>query len=114
MKRADVFPSQYIGKDDVQTPIILHVGSVELRNVGTESEQEEKPVIAWQEPDAKPLIVNSTNWAMIESLYGEESDDWRGKPIELYFDPFVTFRGKRVGGVRVRRPSSEQVKNTPF
>ena len=114
MKRSEAFPSQYIGKEDVQTPIVLHVGSAEMRNIGTENEQEEKPVIAWQEPDAKPFIVNATNWASIEAMYGEESDDWRGKPIELYFDPSVVFRGKRVGGVRVRRPSPGQVKDPPF
>lgn len=112
MKTSDAFPSRFIGKDDVKKPIVVHLARVEMRNVGTERDQEEKPVAEWQEPDVKPLILNSTNWEVIALMYGEESDEWIGKPVELYHDPTVIFRGRRVGGVRVRVP--KKTEGIPF
>lgn len=115
MKRSDAFPSRYMGKDDVAKPIVLHISRVDIEDIGTDSEIESKPVMHWQESDAKPLILNSTNWGAIEAAYGDESDNWANKPVELFNDPSVQFMGKRVGGVRVRIPLvSEPGSEAPF
>lgn len=39
---------------------------------------------------------------LIEAFQSSESDDWKGKSVEIYFDPTIKFGGKKVGGVRVR------------
>lgn len=109
MKRSDAFPTSYMSKDDVQTPLLLRISDVQIKNVGTDSEQEEKPVMYFKEPEVKPMILNQTNWSVLEALYGEDTDSWRGKPIVIYFDQAVLFKGKRVGGVRCRAPKPGSV-----
>ena len=69
-------------------------------------EGDERKTIMVFEEETKPLILNNTNWTILEDLYGPESDDWLGKKIELYSDPNVMFGKKRTGGVRVRKPSA--------
>lgn len=103
MKRSDAFPSRYISKDDVQNPVVAIIDTVRFDTIKGDSGDEDKPVVYFR-GDVKPMILNNTNWMTIEDAYGQESDDWAGKPIEMYCDPGVMFGGKRVGGVRVRIP----------
>lgn len=105
MRRSDAFPSKYMGKDDIGTGMTLTIGQVLQEGVESDGEMKQKAVMYFHEPDAKPWIINAGNWMTIEDAYGEESDDWHDKPIELFVDPSVMFGGKRVGGVRVRIPS---------
>lgn len=110
MKMSDAFPSRFMGKDDIKRETTLHIALVEMQNIGSAREIEEKPVIEWQEPDAKPFICNATNWETIADAYGPESDDWKGKALVIYLDPSIKFAGKRVGGLRVKaaKPESHQ------
>ena len=104
MRRSDVFPSKFMGKDDIGPGLTLTIGQVVQEGVESDGDMKQKAVMYFEEHDAKPWIINAGNWMTIEDAYGEESDDWFGKPIELYVDPSVMFGGKRVGGVRVRIP----------
>jgi hypothetical protein len=106
MKRSQVFPSSYLSKDDVAAPVHATIADVTMEPVKGEHGEESKPVMHFTDKAVKPMIVNTTNWTLLEEMYGLDSDDWRGKPVELYCDPMVMFAGKRVGGVRVRRPSA--------
>ena len=112
MKRSEAFPSQYLSKEDLPMPRILHVGVVRMMEVGTQQDTEDKPVMSFQEKGEKLFILNSTNWQTIESAYGPDSEGWTGKPIELYADLNVMFGKERKGGVRVRVPAAEAAKST--
>lgn len=119
MKRSDAFPSRYISKEDVATPIRATIDTVRFDTIKGDTADEDKPVIYFRD-GVKPMILNNTNWMTIEDAYGPESDNWTGKTIELYCDPGVMFGGKRVGGVRVRVPNGavgmtlEQANATQF
>jgi len=105
MKKSQAFPSTYLSKEDVSTPVVATIRSVQMGRIKSDHGEEDKPVMSFMSPPGlKPLIVNNTNWSIVESLYGDESDFWSGKPIELYWEPNVNFGGKLVGGVRVRAP----------
>lgn len=39
---------------------------------------------------------------VLSTAYGLESDKWIGKHVALYFEPDVTWAGKKIGGIRVR------------
>lgn len=104
MKRNHAFPGNYLAKDDVADPITAVVGTVNLEPVKCEHGDEHKPVMRFRNDQLKPLILNLVNWQTIEDAYGDDSDAWIGKPIEVYCDPSVMFGGRRVGGVRVRIP----------
>ena len=111
MKRKDAFPSTYLGQQDIGKGTELAViEDVRLEEIKSDHGMEDKPVMYFRGDSLKPMIVNNTNFQTIEGSYGDETDDWRGKEVELYVDPGIMFGQKRVGGVRVRVPSSGGVK----
>ena len=102
MKKNDAFPSKYVSKEDVDTPVVFIIAKVAHEDVQDGDTTKTKTVISFQ--NGKPMICNGVNWDTIESAYGPESDEWVGKMIELFHDPTVMFGRDRVGGVRVRIP----------
>ena len=48
------------------------------------------------------MVLNSTNWFAVEIEHGDDTDDWGGKKVKICVDPNVMFRGKRVGGLRLK------------
>jgi len=103
MKRGEAFPSTFVSKDDVQTPKVVTISGVENQMIKGEHGEERKPVMSFSDFD-KAMILNGINWQTCEDAYGDDSDGWAGKKIELYHDPNVMFGAKRVGGVRMRLP----------
>jgi hypothetical protein len=110
MKRSQAFPSNYLGKDDVQAPRVCVIDHVSMVTLKSEHGEEEKPALFFR-GDVKPMVLNNTNWITIEAAYGDESDNWRGKAVEVYFDPSVMFGSKRIGGVRLRIPTQRTASN---
>jgi len=106
MKRSDAFPSKYFSKEDVTVPLMLTIESVTMETFDSDKGKRDKPILYFADEDSKPMVLNNGNWLTIEGLYGEESDNWTGRLIELYNDPNVMFGKKRVGGIRVRAPHS--------
>lgn len=122
MRRDQVFPSKYLGGADLRADDgSYRTFKLTILDVGMENVEEgspDKPVMKFQGAD-KGMILNSTNWAICEMAYGEDSDDWRGKKVEVYFDQTVTFKGKVTGGVRMRTPQAvapppEEGEDVPF
>lgn len=74
--------------------------SVSVETVGQGAEQEEKPVVYFEETD-KGLLLNKTNANTIAQLHGPETDGWPGKQITL-FATDVDFGGKMTLAIRVR------------
>ncbi len=104
MKRSEAFPSNYLGKDDVQKPFIAVIASVAMAELKGDNGIEHKPTMHFADGSTKPMIVNNVNWLTCEESYGPDSDFWNGKPVEIYVDPTIMFGNKRVGGVRLRIP----------
>lgn len=114
MKRGDAFPTSYLSQDDLPAPPgTAHAVIEDVRTETMPGDDGEKPVMYFQGDTLKALVMNQTNWQIIEASYGDESDNWRGKQIELYIDPNVMYAGKRTGGVRVRIPASPTVAAQP-
>ena len=106
MRKGEAFPSNYLSKEDVAAgPIRGTIADVRFETIKGDRGDEDKPVMSFKEDGLKPMILNNTNWQTAEDAYGDESDGWRGKTIELYLDPGVMFGNKKVGGVRVRIPN---------
>lgn len=105
MRSSDAFPSKYLGKGDVPSPTTAIIERVDIETLTSEeSGDEDKVVMHFRGSVLKPMIVNRTNFGTIEDAYGD-TDDWIGKPIEVYFDGSIMFKGKKTGGVRVRIPA---------
>lgn len=108
MKTSEVFKSDYLQAADLRdrqvTLIISHYEVEEMG--GRDRRKQEKPVLFFQRV-RKGLVLNRTNTKTIEAAYGDEMDDWIGKPIIIY-PRMVDFGGEEVLGIRVRIPSRGQ------
>lgn len=60
-------------------------------------------VMTFQEPYAKPFIVNPTNSRIIKDQTGViDAVKWIGFSIQFYFNTDVEMKRKKVGGIRVK------------
>jgi hypothetical protein len=53
------------------------------------------------------MVLNLTNWDLIATFCGADSDTWTGKDIILY-PTTTTFGSKTVDCIRVRQPRQRQ------
>jgi hypothetical protein len=62
------------------------------------------------------LVLNQANGdALFEMTGHDDPAKWIGRRIEVYHDPSVTYAGKRIGGIRLRKPAAVPVEETvPF
>ena len=81
---------------------MLTIRFFKIEEVGQDGQ--EKPVLYFNE-ETPGLVLNKTNSNIVSSVYGYETDEWVGKPLELYKD-LVPFNGQIVAGIRVRIPPS--------
>ena len=110
------FIGQYLKQEDVPDPVIVTIASAKEESL---SENERSKLILHFKEHEKGLVCNVTNINMlIGILASDDSDEWVGKRVVLYADPNVMYAGKRVGGIRVRAASHEELEladgNTPF
>lgn len=104
MKRSDVFQSKYLSQSDIMRPTQALIASITLETLGQGAEQEQKAVAHFSDHNLKSMVLNNANWMTLEEAYGDESDFWTGKRVEIYVDPSIMFGKKRVGGLRLRIP----------
>lgn len=108
MKLNDMFPKRFFNAEDFRGSDRKHVyviAGVEIEELGPEKQR--KPVVSFRETE-KSLALNKTNANAIAALFGEDSRDWIGKPIEL-FATRVPYKGKLVDSVGVRAPAGMPV-----
>lgn len=97
-------PSRFLAQDDLPTPIVALMSHVTSETLKSARGQDQKFVLHFSGP-VKPLKLNVTNQRTIIAAYGDESEHWRGRAIEIYWDPNVTYGSEVIGGVRVRIPT---------
>jgi hypothetical protein len=70
---------------------------------GPDGKKEECMTMTFEERDAKPMIVNSTNAKTIEKIYKTPYiEEWAGKKIELYAEKVKAF-GEVVDALRIKQ-----------
>ena len=107
MKVTDAFPSKYLKAEDLKNrriPVVIN--HVVLEDIG---DDQNKMVIYFQNT-AKGMVLNKTNASQISYLYGDETDLWAGKPVELY-TMMVNYQGRMVPGLRVAPPAGQTVES---
>ena len=103
------FPSRFLVGEGVDQPTKLTVQSVKEEQIGKPGEEELKLVVHWAE-DAKPLVLNKTNFKSIEEVAGSGSiDKWAGTVVEIYTIHGEWF-GKEQDAIRIRKPTKKSVK----
>lgn len=106
MNISELKESRFLSKEDCTPPILVTIEGCAKQNLAMQGQPEElKAVLSFQEPNVKPMVLNSINGQLIAAFLGSpETDHWRGKKIVLFNDPTITFGGKLTGGIRARAP----------
>jgi hypothetical protein len=110
IKKSDAFPKKYLKVDDLDgRRVSAVIGRVTMEEVG----DKDKGVLYFKNDDVKPLVLNLTNWSMIEEIAGtEDTDKWPGIKIVLY--PSKTdFNGRRVPCIRIDAPKPSKPSREP-
>ena len=104
MKISEMFPSNYLKAADMKDkgPIKLTIASVTLE---TMPDGATKPVATFRGTDKK-LVMNKTNCNLVSELYGDDTNDWIGKELELY-PARVEMKGEVVDAIRVLLPDNK-------
>lgn len=81
--------------DILGAPRVIRVRKVEVR-------QSEQPVWIYFDGDNnRPWKPSKGMIRVLSSGWGDESDNWIGKLVEVYCDTSVIYAGKEVGGIRI-------------
>ncbi len=102
MKLNDMYPSNYLKSADVgKSRPIVTIQDVKMEKLGDDT----KPVMYFQGKD-KAMVLNKTNANTIAYHYGEDTDMWRGRPLELRVE-LVQGPSGMVEGLRVSVPAQQ-------
>lgn len=106
MKTSEVFPSRWLGHDDLDGDVTVTIQAIRIEEMQAPwcKEKQRKPVLEFAEFE-KPLIANKTNWLRLVGLFGDESDGWIGKQCVLTVEKTHSPDGM-VEAVRVRASSA--------
>lgn len=100
MRKNDALPSKYLNATDVGNQTFkLTIVSVVMERM--ENDGAMKPVMSFKGAQ-KSMPVNATNWDNMAMVYGDESDDWIGKQVEMYTEATRMPNGTPTRGVRIR------------
>lgn len=112
MKLSEAFPSNYLKAEDLNgRDVHVWIQSVEMQEIGQGREKQNKPVLTFKGKQ-KQFVCNITNAKTIAKLYGDDTDDWIGKPITLCSRE-VEFQGDMVLAIRVSLKAPPTGQQTP-
>lgn len=100
------FLSNYVKAKDVKEPITLTVTAVEAETFKDDNGAERESLVLYAKEIEQGVVMSKSALSQVVEIFGsEETEEWTGKKIVLFNDPNVTFKGKRVGGLRFREAS---------
>ena len=94
------FMSNFIRASDVEEDTPLTISSIEVEEVG--QDKTEIPVLYSEELDRGIVLSSKAIKEQLVERLGDETDAWIGKTIVVFNDKSVMYKGKRVGGIRIR------------
>lgn len=102
---SDMFAA-YLRKEDVESVgdsgLNVEILRVRKDSILSDGEEVEKWFMDFAELP-KALVLNKTNAEeCAEILKSQNTDDWAGKVVNLFIDSSVQYRGKKIGGLRIR------------
>jgi hypothetical protein len=115
-KTSEMYPSRFLKASDFEDgDRALTIADIRSERVGQGAQADDKWVLFFKEEE-KGLVLNKTNTTIIAKLYGDDTDDWFGKPVTLYATE-VQFKDDMVDAIRVRskapRPARKEKVNVP-
>jgi len=101
---SEMIQSNYLKKEDIEDDTIVTIVGVKKANIAREDQEAEYKWLIQVKEFEKPMVLNSTNIQLCAKACDSEStDDWKGQQIVIYVDDSVSFGGKLVGGLRIKK-----------
>jgi len=98
--------SKFLKADDLKGQAIkVKIKDSKVEAMTQDPNGDQKLVIYFEGKD-KGVALNQTNWKILAGTFGNDSDEWNGKEIEL-FSMMVDYQGKMVPALRLRVISAE-------
>lgn len=110
-KVTEMIQSKFLRKEDVDDDLLVTVKKILLEDMPGDG-GEQRWVVYFRELP-KGLVLNVTTIRTFEAAFGGDSDDWIGNKVTLYVDHGVSFKGKVVGGLRIRPHKAAKVAPKP-
>jgi hypothetical protein len=82
---------------------LVQIESIEEGEVG-----DGRKLVARFEGKSKGLVLNDTNLEILETAFGDDSNDAIGASV--FVDSTVRYGGKQVGGIRIKLPAKKATK----
>jgi hypothetical protein len=95
---------KYLKQSDVgEDGVIVTIKGFKMETVKGDEGDEEKIVLYFEE-DVSPMILNRTNSTLLATATGcRTAGEARGRQVCVYADPTVSFGGRVVGGLRIKK-----------
>ena len=102
--------AKYLKKEDIPSPVNTSILWTKEEEVTAPGKGTETKLVLYFDGLKKGLVLNTANAEALADITGtEEYEQWSDIPIELYVDPDVKYGGKKIGGIRIRKPTLVQV-----
>ena len=112
MKVSEVFQSDYLKANDLNgQSVTVTIATTEMSDFKAGKDEEPKIILSFRGAKKK-FVCNKTNAGTIVGLYGDDMDNWIGKPITLV-PREVNFQGKMVMAIRVSLIKPGQAQPAP-
>jgi hypothetical protein len=106
-----IYGSKYFSVADLRGQQLRRkIGKVEVADLREKDGTTKRKWAVYFEAEDKPLVLNKTNAQKLAKVFGKDSSQWIGRPVELYAE--MTSFGE---GVRLRplRPAATPAKPDP-
>jgi hypothetical protein len=99
--------AKYLKKEDIPSPIDTSILWTKEEEVTAPGKGTDTKVVLYFDGLKKGLVLIATNAETLLEITGtEDYEQWVDTPVQLYVDPDVTYGGKKIGGIRIRKPIS--------
>lgn len=102
MDKEFFFPSNHLKPEHIEEPTTLTIARLESKDFYDQKtkSQQPKPVLVFTGDKHKPMILNVTNWKMLELLHSTDTDCWAGQRIIVQVEKVHSPKGM-VDGLRI-------------
>jgi hypothetical protein len=103
--RAYLGSGHYLKKEDLSDPVDTELLWVKEEEVTPPGKDTTTRLVAYFEGLSKGLPLNTANSETLLEITGtDDPNEWKDVAVQLIVDPDVTYGGKKIGGIRIRKP----------
>jgi len=108
MDASEFFPSKWLKAEDVGDRTVDAI----IEDAKSEDIGDDRKLVLYFVGYTKGLVLNKTNYERLKDAFGNETDDWKAKKIQLYTIK-VTYKKEEVDAIRLKVPAQEPTESQP-